>query len=472
MRLIARYLGSFAHSVRTSLRYRLVLLTTLTVIGGTAIAGVGTYQAARLSLYGQLDVELLSIANSAADQMSTDFQENTVPSSALNVENVVMIVVGANTNKSVLIGDATTDVKIEAPEIAVARIQTGSSARDGRTSAGVPYRIVAVPFVDVATNNAYALVIARALGPTLTGLANLATLQLIISLIAAVLCAITAVLVAASTMDPIRQLTSVVSRITSTDELTTIEVRGASEVAELEQSFNSMMESLAASRQQQDRLIADAGHELRTPLTSLRTNIELLVADEKSQMLPETARSEILSDVAAQLGEFTSLVNDLMSLSRGNVTPSNFLTLDFADVVARAVGRAERRGPSLTFDVALQPVYVMGDAVTLERAVTNLLDNAVKFSPPEGRITVRLGADGLVISDQGPGISDEAIPHIFERFYRADSSRNTPGTGLGLSIVDHTVTAHGGTIEVGRADGGGAKFIVRLPEVEPEAAED
>ena len=463
MRWLTRVLSSFVHRVRTSLRYRLVFLTALTIIMAAVIAGVGTYQAARVSLYSQLDLELLAIADRTAAQIATDFEENTISNvSSLSAENVVVILVAANGNVDTLLGDA--EILIGPSEIAVARIQTGSSARDGQSTAGAEYRIVAIPFIETSKGEAYALVIARTLGPTSSGLANLSALQWVIGITAVALAIVAAIFVASATLNPIRELTSVVSGITSTDELTTIEVRGASEVAELERSFNLMMESLTASRNQQDRLIADAGHELRTPLTSLRTNIELLIADETAKMLPVGARSEILSDVAAQLGEFTSLINDLVVLSRGDDMPRNFIVLNFAEVIERAIARVQRRGPSLTFDVRLKPFFVMGDYVTLERAVTNLLDNAVKFSPEGTTITVRLNNSGLVISDQGPGIAPEDAAHIFERFYRSDSSRNTPGTGLGLSIVDHTVNAHGGTITVESPPGGGAVFTVHIPE--------
>jgi two-component system sensor histidine kinase MprB len=469
MRVVGNLASTLFRAVRTSLRYRLVLMTTLTIVAATAISGFGTYQAARLSMYDQLDRELLSIAENIATQISLDVEENRgLATATLDSENVLAFLVQASGVQELLLGDQTTTVRLDYHEVAVARIQTGNSARNDQAGDGLTYRLVAVPFIDAPTQTAYALVVARDLAPTYTGLSTLAAMQLAISAVAVLLCLGAAVLVAAATLNPIQDLTSVVSQVTSTDELKAIRVHGASEVADLERSFNVMMESLAASHKLQDRLIADAGHELRTPLTSLRTNIELLIADEKSTMLPPDARSAILSDVAAQLGEFTSLVNDLVSLSRGMVTPNNFLVLDFSEVVERAVNRAERRGPSLFFDVILEPIYVMGDATTLERAVTNLLDNAVKFSPPAGRVTVRLDARGLMIADQGPGIPDEAVPHIFERFYRADTSRNTPGTGLGLSIVDHTIAIHGGTIAVSRAESGGAKFLVRLPQVAPE----
>ncbi|MDR2930923.1 MAG: HAMP domain-containing histidine kinase [Propionibacteriaceae bacterium] len=469
MRSVIDAVATFAHTVRTSLRYRLVFLTTITIIAATAIAGAATYQAARVSLYAQLDQELLSIATNVSDEIAVDFQDRIVANStSLDAQNVTIALVSANTDQEIYQGDTESPLVTGAPEIAVARIQTGTSARNGESQAGIPYRIVAMPYLDTSTNGAFALVIARELEPTLSSLMNLAYLQWIISLLAILLGGVIAVFVAGATMNPIRELTSVVSRITSTDALTTIEVRGASEVSDLEQSFNAMMESLAASRSQQNRLIADAGHELRTPLTSLRTNIELLIADEAAQMLPEGARAEILSDVAAQLGEFTSLVNDLVALSRGDVAPNNLVAINFANVVERAVERARRRGPSLFFDVTLEPMYIMGDAVMLERAVTNLLDNAVKFSPPGGHISVAIHHGELIIHDQGPGIAPEDIPHIFERFYRSDSSRNTPGTGLGLSIVDHTITTHGGTVQVVPGGAPGATFVVRLPQVEAD----
>ena len=457
---------ALSRQATTSLRYRLVLLTTLIIVIGTLVSGTATYQAARVSLYSQLDLELLTIANQTAQQIATDFEQNGVSSTAsLDTANVVVVLVAANMNQSVLVGDSPPE--IDAPEIAIARIQAGASTRNSENRTGVAYRVVAVPFA-TTDGQAYALVIARELGPTANGLTSLAMLQWLISIVATAICVIVSIFVVRKTLDPIVQLASVVTELTSTDHFAPIEVGGTSEVTELERSFNTMIESIEASRSQQNRLIADAGHELRTPLTSLRTNIELLIADENSKMLPVEARSEILSDVAAQLGEFTSLVNDLVSLSRGEVAPSSLGTVDLAEVVRRAIHRARRRGPTMFFDVTVEPVYVMGDAVTLERAVTNLLDNAVKYSPPSGTITVRLDHDGLVIADEGPGIAEEDIPHIFERFYRSDSSRNTPGTGLGLSIVDHTISAHGGTIEVGEAASGGAEFTVRLPEIEPE----
>jgi two-component system sensor histidine kinase MprB len=263
-----------------------------------------------------------------------------------------------------------------------------------------------------------------------------------------------------------------VHRVTRTDKLDPIAVRSADELGQLATSFNTMLSSLSSSRERQRRLIADASHELRTPLTSMRTNVELLLADQKTGMLPEAARGEILTDIAAQLGEFSSLIGDLVQLSRDDAPPRSPEPLDLSDVVEKAVERARRRGPSLTFDVTLASHPMMGEPATLERAVTNLLDNAVKFSPEGSTVTVRMEGETITVSDQGPGIAEEDLPHIFERFYRSDRSRNTPGTGLGLSIVAHTVTSHGGWVKASRAPGGGAQFTMSLPVTAPAEAED
>jgi two-component system sensor histidine kinase MprB len=169
-----------------------------------------------------------------------------------------------------------------------------------------------------------------------------------------------------------------------------------------------------------------------------------------------------MNDVNAQLVEFTSLIGDLVALARDetSATPE---PLDFRDVVNVALDRVRRRGPGLQFDVELNPFYVVGDSDMLERAVTNLLDNAVKWSPPGGVIRVQLEGDRLRVADQGPGIAEADLPYVFDRFYRADTARNTPGTGLGLSIVAQTVTQHGGWVRAGHSAQGGAEFTVQLP---------
>ncbi|WP_460771276.1 sensor histidine kinase [Mariniluteicoccus flavus] len=425
------------------------------------MTGIAGYVTARISLYDQLDKELTAIAAHTAETISSDIKTmGGMDAEALRAVNISLVLVKADATELHVPG-AQSQLRVSHEDLALARLQQGSSTRTGSTTDGRPFRIVAVPLPE--SNERYALVLGRSLEPTLGILDALRITFIVVGTIGVLLSAMVGSLIARSSMRPVGELSNAVARVTKTDILDPIEVSGTDELSELTRSFNTMLYSLASSRARQNRLIADAGHELRTPLTSLRTNIELLVADEKSGMLPEGARADILRDIAAQLAEFTSLIQDLVQLSRGDQVRPAREPVDLRDIVNAALERVRRRGPGLTFDVELNPLYLVGEPDTLERAVTNLLDNAVKFSPPKGTIRVLLQGDQLRISDQGPGIDDADLPHIFDRFYRSDRSRNTPGTGLGLSIVAQTVARHGGWVRASRSAEGGAEFTVRLP---------
>lgn len=444
-----------------TLQQRIAILTAAAVAGAVAITGLAAYQVTRWQLYSQLDNELVTVANVTSKSISNDMDTmGGLNADALRAANVTLLVLRAD-NEVRRVPDEQVVLVTGPSELAVARLQQGSVARTGVASNGQRYRIVSVP---LRTNqSSWALVIGRSLGPTDALLRSLGVVLIAFGLIGVVIAAIAGMLISRSSLLPLRQLREAVTHVTETDELTPITTSSQDELGDLTRSVNRMLASLASSRDRQRRLIADAGHELRTPLTSLRTNIELLVADENAHMLPEGARSEILHDIAAQLAEFTNLVGDLVQLSREDRVQPAPEPVDLRQVVSNAIERARRRGPTLTFDVELNPLYLMGEPDTLERAITNLLDNAVKFSPPGGTVRVLLEGDQLRISDQGPGIADEDLPHIFDRFYRSDQARNTPGTGLGLSIVAHTINAHGGWVRAGRSAQGGAEFTVHLP---------
>ncbi|MFJ4798754.1 sensor histidine kinase [Kitasatospora purpeofusca] len=284
-----------------------------------------------------------------------------------------------------------------------------------------------------------------------------------------VLAAVAGRLVARSALKPVDQLTDAVEHIARTEEVgTTIAVQGDDEIARLSTSFNSMSTALANSRERQTRLIADAGHELRTPLTSLRTNVDLLIrSDDTGRPLPPATRTKLLGNMKAQMQELTLLIGDLLQLSRPD-SPKPVRTLSVVavhEIAERAVERAKLRGPGLVFETSTAPWYVHADAAGLERAVINLLDNAVKYSPPGGTIAVRLDGGVLTVRDHGPGIPQDELPYVFDRFWRSPSSRQLPGSGLGLSIVAQSVREAGGEVSLGPAqDGGpGALATVRLP---------
>jgi two-component system, OmpR family, sensor histidine kinase MprB len=350
------------------------------------------------------------------------------------------------------------DITLRQPEFEVANGERAWSLRTVDTEGG-RYRVCAVPGLDPGS----ALVLAQSLEPMEKTLGKLGVVLVLAGLMGVVAAAFAGWAVARNGLAPVRRLTDAAEEIARTDELRPITVEGEDEIARLATAFNSMLAALSASRDRQRQLVADAGHELRTPLTSLRTNIDLLAQADRRGGLSEEQRGELMDDVRFQIDELTSLIGDLTELARDEPIQTHLEALDLADPVARAVDRVRRRTNDVTFEVSLYPSPVTGEPDSLERAVTNLLDNAVKWSPRAGVVTVSLRDGLLYVADQGPGIAEEDLPHVFERFYRSTESRTMPGSGLGLSIVQRIAHRHGGVVHAGRAQAGGAAFWFRLP---------
>lgn len=261
---------------------------------------------------------------------------------------------------------------------------------------------------------------------------------------------------------PVKTLTETAERIAATRDLT-LRIDGTSndELGRLATSFNTMLDALERSLTAQRQLVTDASHELRTPLASLRTNVEVLKDMER---LSPAQRDAVLSGIVTQLDELTGLVADVVELARGEAPPSAHEEVLFDELVSRAVDRARRHWPTLTFHLTSVPVTVRGIPQRLDRAVANMLDNAGKFSPEAAVIDVVLDASGqLVVADRGPGVPENALPHVFDRFFRADEARAMPGSGLGLAIVQQVAEGHGGSISLNNRPGGGAVATLMLP---------
>ena len=238
-----------------------------------------------------------------------------------------------------------------------------------------------------------------------------------------------------------------------------IEAGGRDELSRLAGSFNAMLGALERSTAQQRQLVADASHELRTPLTSLRTNIEVLASERE---LPAGERERLLRDVVEQLGEMTTLISGLIELARAEQHPAEPEDVRLDLVAAEAVDRTRRDRPGVTFSTDLQETVVHGIPATIEQAVANLLDNAAKWSPPGGEVEVAVRDGELTVRDHGPGIDEQDLPYVFDRFYRARDARGLPGSGLGLAIVRQVAEAHGGDVAAERAEGGGTLMRLRL----------
>src|SRR3954463_14385446 len=307
----------------------------------------------------------------------------------------------------------------------------------------------------VHLNNGSSLLISKSLAPTGKVLKRLGTVLLIVGGIGVAIAAFAGGMVARAGLRPVARLTEAAERGARTDDLRPIPVLGSDELARLTQAFNMMLRGLAESRERQARLVTDAGHELRTPLTSLRTNVELLMASMApgAPRLPDEEMEGLQTDVIAQIEELSTLVGDLVDLTRDEAGGVIHEPVDMSEVVERSLERVRRRRNDIDFDVSVTGWQVYGDGGGLARAVLNLLDNAAKWSPPGGRVGVRLTQIDplhaeLVVSDFGPGIPLQERRLVFERFYRSTSARAMPGSGLGLAIVKQILVKHGGTLWV------------------------
>jgi two-component system sensor histidine kinase MprB len=288
-------------------------------------------------------------------------------------------------------------------------------------------------------------------------LSHILLILLLVGIAGIALAVLLGALVARTALTPIARFTRRTEQLTGDPDLSRrLEVSGRDELARLAASFNATLDALERSVAAQRHLIADAGHELRTPIASLRANIQVL--QDAARLTPED-REALRGDIIDELDELTALVSDVAELARGSrgELPADDVRLD--EIVAGAVERTRRRC-DLRFEVTLQPTLVRGAGERINRAVANLLDNARKWSPPKGLVEVQLRDGILAVRDHGPGFQDADLPHIFERFYRADRARGLPGSGLGLAIVRQAAEAHHGYVRAENAPGGGARIEV------------
>jgi two-component system sensor histidine kinase MprB len=305
-----------------------------------------------------------------------------------------------------------------------------------------------------------AVQVARPLGEADKALGQIGLFLLLITAGGVVIAAGLGLVVARAALAPVTRLTETAERVTETRDLSErIDVSGRDELSRLAASFNTMLAALEESTRAQRQLVADASHELRTPLTSVRTNIEVLASD---RTLPDDERRRLLADVVEQLSEMTTLIAELIELARAEQTTAEPEDLRFDVLVADAVERARRNRPGVSYSTEFEESVVRGVPTTIERAVTNLLDNAAKWSPPGTTIEVTVRDGQLAVRDHGPGIADEDLPYVFDRFYRARSARGMPGSGLGLAIVRQVAEAHGGEVVAEPAEGGGTRMVLDL----------
>lgn len=228
--------------------------------------------------------------------------------------------------------------------------------------------------------------------------------------------------------------------------------------------------ALAQSKVRQAELVSNASHELKTPLTSMRTNVELVVQlfrQDRLDQVPENERLELERDVLGQMEELSALITDFADMGREDAPGDVWEEFRLDDVLAEALERAQRRRKDVSFIFRVDPWVMRGDRDAMVRGPLNIIDNAAKWSPRDGTVSISLAATPsgavLLVDDSGPGIPPAERERIFERFYRSTEARSTPGSGLGLAIAKQVLDRHGCDVEVGESPDGGTRFRVVFP---------
>ncbi|HEY5194862.1 MAG TPA: HAMP domain-containing sensor histidine kinase [Solirubrobacteraceae bacterium] len=355
---------------------------------------------------------------------------------------------------------SSTTIPLNAADKAIASSGHGRVLSD-RTVKGTQLRVLTL-----GTGARGAVLVARPLTELDNELSRLLLILAIVGVVGIAIAAALGALVARAALAPIARFTRRTETLAGSLDLSQrLPDSGRDELARLAVSFNATLDALERSVESQRNLVADASHELRTPIASLRANIQVLADAER---LPPEDQASLRADIVSELDELTRLVGDVVELARGAEPKGALHDVSLDEIVHGAVQRAQRRSDT-PFQVNLEPTIIRGEAERMNRAVSNLLDNACKWSPMGEPVEVNLHAGVLTIRDRGPGFEQADLPHVFERFYRADRARKLPGSGLGLAIVRQAAAAHGGYVTAENAPDGGARVQISFGAVVPTA---
>jgi two-component system, OmpR family, sensor histidine kinase MprB len=451
-------------------RGRLVLATTAAALVVVLMGSIATYLVAYHSLVGATDASLS--AQAEAYIQSSDLQR--IYNSCATTPGFCIQITYPNGRVDTNDGGPVIPIDDAVRTVAASQGEAPTTFQS-TTIAGVDVREVAAAlppgFRYVANATPVQMVAGGALQITapLTGvnqqLRHLALALWIIVIGGVSIAVVLGLALAHTALRPLNSLTDSVEELAETTDVSKrLDAGGPDELGRLRRAFNRLLVALDASRESQRQLVLDASHELRTPVTSLRTNMEVA---RRLEELDPAERDVLISDVTTQMDELVALVGDMAELARGDQPDITAEPVRFDLIVLEAVDAATTYGRSrgVTFDAAVAETWVSGSPGRIERAVDNLLDNALKWSPDGGVVEVACSHGVLIVRDHGPGVNENDVAHIFDRFYRAPSARGRPGSGLGLAIVAQVAKEEGGNVNVYRAQGGGAVFRFELPEV-------
>ncbi len=467
------------------------MAATIAVVLAVLLGSISAYVVAHNSLVGSIDVTLNQDAQSILVQQASDLSNelylqvaNNCSTSTLGecvqvvyadgstspldpqvlpIDDAVKRVAAsggsgpaANFSLSVRTNKTTTHVRETVVPLPAGWLYHGNPGSDGRG-----------PLEQTPSPGGGALQITLPLTGVDQELGHLALALWVIAILGVALAVLLGLAVGRAVLGPLNSLTFTIEELAETTDVSRrLDPGGMDELGRLRRAFNRLLAALDSSRDSQRQLVLDASHELRTPLTSLRTNME--VARRMDELEP-AEREVLIGDVLTQLDELTTVVADLAELARGEQPPPTSEPVALHEVVEETVSVAITHGRSrnVTFAAFIAPTWVMGSRPRIERAVGNLLDNALKWSSDGGSVEISCSGGTVIVRDHGPGIEDADLDHLFDRFYRAPNARGLPGSGLGLAIVAQVAREEGGSVAAQNAPEGGALFRFTLPEIAP-----
>jgi two-component system, OmpR family, sensor histidine kinase MprB len=436
---------------------QLKIAASMALVAGLATLSIGfsTYNSASARLYDEVDRSLVQ-ASAVLIVRNERPGEDLSPRRDRVVLERVVIPQGSSLDMFIISvldrqGELSrTNSSIELPVDELDRQLAG-------TLVGDRFRTVVIAGVDfrMRTNSLTfgALQIARPLTETQAVLEDLRRRTFWQVVLISFAAALIGILIARSVVRPLVRLTRAAERVEASGQLDVpAEAAGRDEVGRLTTAFHSMLGALERSRVEQQRLVQNAGHELRTPLTSLRTNLDVM---RRHPDLEVETRHRLLDDLGRDTEELISLVNEVIEVASGERDDAEPRAVVLADLVRTAADRLQRRtGRVVSVDADGSVVRARPDA--LNRAMSNLLDNAHKFDSSGAALRVYVRHGRVEVVDHGPGIPAEDLPHVFERFHRSVDARSLPGSGLGLSIVRDVIEREGGTVFAANHPTGGA----------------
>jgi two-component system, OmpR family, sensor histidine kinase MprB len=443
-----------------SLRLKLVLALVALSAVATAAIGVFSYRTTSDQLRAQVDQSLVAATRDTVVRPGDrDRDDSRPPPGTLDDVKGPGEVVGqfvAPDGHTISNDDMT--LPVSGRDLALANASRPAAEFRDESIDGEPFRMLTTAY----GNRRGALQAARSLDEAEQVLSTLRTRILVAALVVMAVAALLGWIIARQVTRRLVRLTSAAEQVTATGDLAVeVPVSGTDETGRLGSAFNEMLHAIARSKEDQRRLVQDAGHELRTPLTSLRTNIFAL---RRSDELTAAQRAEVLGDLEGETEELTRLINEVVELATDRRGDEPETEVALAPLIERVAARASQRA-GRTVSVRADDSVVVARELAVARVLGNLIENASKFDETGGPIEVECTDGRVEVADHGPGFLDADLPHVFDRFYRATTARGRPGSGLGLSIVADIVEQHGGTVFAGNRDGGGAVVGFQLPTV-------